>query len=245
MTYSLHRRDLLIAGLAAGAATLLPRIAHAANSFPCDWKSGFVMDPNKKGRVGYLTSFNGLGLAAALATDLTVYAPYSAAKPPAYAAAVPANGKLNVVGVVENVSWGGGVGDPWSFSVYMSRENALLLKSLKQMTLKTTAIRSLGFWIANYDTATKVWYEQAYPKAPSNLVAQLNATSKTDVKLHVADEGVKVASGIDVLVYNVYFEIVPAANQLATFQIATSPTATSVKSWGLVVGTLPGAVPPR
>ena len=33
----------------------------------CDWKSGFVMDPNKKQRVGYLLNLDGLGLDATLA----------------------------------------------------------------------------------------------------------------------------------------------------------------------------------
>ena len=29
---------------------------------PCDWKSGFLMDPTNKQRCGYLTAFNGLDL---------------------------------------------------------------------------------------------------------------------------------------------------------------------------------------
>ena len=33
-----------------------------AIELPCDWKSGFVMDPTKKQRCGYLMAFNGLDL---------------------------------------------------------------------------------------------------------------------------------------------------------------------------------------
>jgi hypothetical protein len=209
-------------------------------SFPCDWKSGFVMDPVKKQRVGYLTAFNGIGLSAALAADLSVYSPYNSAAAPTYAAAAPdATTKLvKAVGILENVSWNGGVGDAFTFSCYMSSENANLLKALKSLTLKTTSISSLGWWICNFDEETKQWFEEHHPLAPLAISAQLNAVSKNDIRLHVADEPVKVASNIDVNVYNVYFEIVPAANQTATFHVASSPTKKVALNWGLVVGTI-------
>lgn len=216
-----------------------------AHSFPCDWKSGFVMDPTKKQRFGYLTSFNGLGLAAALATDISVFCPYNNATAPAYTPVAIANGKVNVVGVVENINWNGGVGDAWSFSIYMSSENAMLLKTLQQMTLKTTSISALGFWAGDFDEEVKAWFEQVHPLAPLSLTCQLNAPTPKDIRLHVADEPVKVAAGIDVNVYNVYFEVVPAANQTATFNLATSSTKKVAKNWGLVVGTLAkGALAP-
>jgi hypothetical protein len=209
-----------------------------AHSFPADWKSGFVMDPQKKQRFGYLTAFNGIGLAAALASDLTVFTPYNSASAPAYTGVKPANGQVSVVGVIENISWQGGVGDAISVSAYISSENANLIKALKSMTLKTTSVTSIGFWVSNFDEEVKAWFEEFYPKAPALFTGQINAVSKTDVRLHVADEPVKVAPNIEVNVYNVYMELVPAANQTATFSVATSPTKVVVKNWGLVVGTL-------
>jgi len=217
----------------------------AGHNFPCDWKAGFVMDPTKKQRVGYLISFNGLGLSAALAADLTVFTPYNNATAPAYSKLTITNNQVSVVGIVENISWGGGVGDAFSFSVYMSSENAMLLKTLQQLTLKTTSISSLGWWVGDYDEETKCWFEQAYPLAPLEVTCMLNAPSPKDIRLHVADDPVKVAPGIDVNVYNCYFECIPAANQTATFNIATSSTKKVAKNWGLVVGTLAkGALAP-
>jgi len=215
------------------------------HNFPCDWKAGFVMDPTKKQRVGYLTAFNGLGLSAALAADLTVFTPYNNTTAPAYTPLAITNNLVNVVGVVENISWGGGVGDAISISTYMSSENAMLLKTLQQLTLKTTSISVLGWWVGDYDEETKVWFEQAYPLAPLEVTCMLNAPSPKDIRLHVADDPVKVAPGIDVNVYNCYFECIPAANQTATFNIATSSTKKVAKNWGLVVGTLAkGALAP-
>jgi hypothetical protein len=216
-----------------------------AHNFPCDWKAGFVMDPTKKQRVGYLTSFNGLGLSAALAADLSVFTPYNNTTAPAYTPLAITNNLVNVVGVVENVSWNGGVGDAISISCYMSSENAMLLKTLQQLTLKTTAVSALGFWVGDFDEEVKAWFEVFHPLAPLSVTCQLNAPTPADLRLHVADEPVKVAAGIDVNVYNVYFEFVPAANQTATYNVATSSTKKIAKNWGLVVGTLAkGALAP-
>lgn len=199
------------------------------------------MDPVKKERVGYLTDFNGIGLTAPLKKDITVYCPYAGASTPAYPALGSLeDGKVTVTAILENVSWLGGVGDPFTFSCYMSSENANLLRTLKQMTLKTTGISAVGWWVANYDPETKVWFEEHYPKAPAKIAAQLNAVGKNDIRLFIADEPVKVAPNIEVNVYNVYFEIVPAANQTAAILAAAGPGKNVVLPWGLRVGAVGG-----
>jgi len=208
-------------------------------NFPCDWKSGFVMDPTKKQRVGYLVTFDGIGLAAPLAQDVTVFTPYNVdGADTGYASLKVAEDKVNVVGVLDNFSWQGGVGDPICISAYMSAENALLIKGMLKMTLKTTSIKTLGWWIGNFDEETKAWFNEAHPKAPAEITAQLNAPGGKDVRLVVADEPTKVAANIDVNVYNIYFEVVPAANQTCDFHFATASGKNFVKRWGLKVGTL-------
>ena len=208
-------------------------------NFPCDWKSGFVMDPTKKQRVGYLVTFDGIGLAAPLAQDVTGFTPYNVdGADTGYASLKVAEDKVNVVGVLDNFSWQGGVGDPICISAYMSAENALLIKGMLKMTLKTTSIKTLGWWIGNFDEETKAWFNEAHPKAPAEITAQLNAPGGKDVRLVVADEPTKVAANIDVNVYNIYFEVVPAANQTCDFHFATASGKNFVKRWGLKVGTL-------
>jgi len=49
---------------------------------------------------------------------------------------------------------------------------------------------------------------------------------------------VKIAPNIDVNVYNLYFEVVPAANMTYDLRFATSASKQFVKGWGLKVGTL-------
>lgn len=215
--------------------------------FPCNWRAGFVMDPTQKQRFGYVTSLDGFGLSAALDLDISVYTPYNVGAAPTYAGlgsnytASTEDSPISVckvVGILESWSWAGGVGDPISVSMYMSQENATKIKALQQMTLKTTTIKKLGYWIANFDEEVKKWYEEAYPKAPTELTGQLNAPGKNDIRLAVATEPVKVAPNIDVNVFNVFLEIVPAANQQHTLHFANSDQKKVVKGWGLVVGTM-------
>lgn len=214
---------------------------------PCNWRAGFVMDPVKKQRFGYVTSLDGFGLSAALPADIAVYTPFNTGAAPTYAGLssnyTPADenspmGICKVVGVIESFSWGGGVGDPISISMYVSQENATQIKALQQLTLKTTTIKNLGWWIANFDEEVKKWYEESFPKAPPQVTGQLNAPSKNDIRLAVALEPEKVAPNIDVNVFNLFMEIVPAANQQHTLHFANSDQKKVVKGWGLVVGTM-------
>jgi hypothetical protein len=245
----ISRRQALLAGAAAGAVILAPRFARAASvphNYDCDKASAFVMDPNQHRRVGYLTELEGFGRAP-LAKDLVVNVPWLTATP-AYTrvasalVAGPAQPKtLKVVGVIEKIAWNGGVGDPFSFTAYLSQQNASQIKTAQQATLTTTTIKSLGFWVANYDQETKVWFEQFYPLNPPTLSGIIGP--KDNPKLNVDLTPVPVKDGIDVMVYKVSFEIVPAANRAFTLSTANSPKTRAAKAWGLVVGTPSPAAP--
>jgi hypothetical protein len=221
-----------------------------AYNLACDWRAGFVMDPQKKQRCGYLLALDGFGLSGPLPQDITVFLPYNAT--PAMftdksllnitAESTPAS--VQCVGVLDSFSWGGGVGDPISLSVYLSTENAQQIKTKLQTTLTTTSIKKLSWWIANYDEVNKVWFEEAYPLGKASgskflISGQLNAPGGKDVRLHVADEAVKVAPNIDVNVIEVSFEIVPAANETYDLGFALDEKQKYVNGWGLKVGAQP------
>ena len=203
----------------------------------CDWKAGFVMDPAKKQRVGYMFHMNGLGMTDFLKPDIDVFTPYNSAAAPAYANAKVTNSKVTVVGLIAHFSFAGGVGDPICISAYISAENQAQLKGKLQTTLASTIIKQISWWIVNFDEEVKVWFEEAYPKDPAILAAQVNAANKTDIRLHVSDEPTKIAANIDVNVYNMYIEIVPAANSTYALQFASSSKTPYVRNWGLKVGT--------
>jgi hypothetical protein len=217
-------------------------------NFACDWKSGFVMDPSKKQRVGYLVWFQGLGMDSEgfFKQDIEVFSPYEATGA-AYTEVgslwVKDSGKMTATGVIENISWEGGVGDPICVSAYISTENALTLKAKMQGTLATTKVTKLAWWVINFDTEKKAWFEEWHPLAPAVMTGQLNAAGQ-DLRVAVSDEATRVAPNIDVNVYNVYFEVVPAANVTHTMTLASGEGKKVAKNWGLTVGTTAKAALP-
>ena len=213
---------------------------------PCDWKSGFLVDPTRKQRCGYLVSFNGLDLAAEPTKDadeykVQVFTPYNADSAE-YASVAPASNEdglrtLDCIGIIDSFSWGGGAGDPICISAYVSTEFANQLKAKQKTSLSTTSIKKLGWWIVNYDIENKCWFEEAFPKATDGFVTgQLNARGGKDVALRIADEGTSIAPNIDVQVFNIYFEVVPGANATYPLRFAQGKTKPFVKGWGLQVG---------
>lgn len=204
----------------------------------CDWRSGFVMDPEKKQRVGYLVKFSGLNMGEYLKADIDVFTPYNSSETGYGEVEVDSDEtKVTVVGVMEDFSWGGGVGDPICISAYISSENAEVLSAKTKTTLDTTIISELAWWIVNFDEENKVWYEECYPLDPEIAGGQLNAPGGSDVRLVVSADATKIAPTVDLNVYNMYFEVIPAANTTYNFHFASSMKTKFVKNWGLKIGT--------
>jgi hypothetical protein len=197
------------------------------------------MDPTKKQRVGYLVYFQGLDMGDFLNQDVQVFTPYSNATANYGEVTLDKDsGKATVVGVIESFSFGGGVGDPICISAYISAENAMNISAKLKTTLVTTTVKKLGWWICNFDEENKVWFEEAFPKDPTTLIGQLNAPGGKDIRLQVAAEATKIAPNVDVNVYNIYFEVVPAANSTYALHFASSAKTNFIRNWGLKVGTM-------
>jgi hypothetical protein len=212
--------------------------------YECDRESGFAPDSNSHKRVGYITKLDGFGLSDPATPDLTVSIPYSGQ--PKYSGITltqPGAGGLlrtaSVVGVLEEFSWAGGVGDAIKFDFWCSQENATTIKALQQLGLKNSTVKGFGWWIVDYDQETKQWFEQSYPVGDPAIKGLI--TGKDNPELSVDLSPVAVKDGIDVNVYKVSISVVPAANQQYPLEFASSAENPIVKSWGLVVGTLPAA----
>jgi hypothetical protein len=210
----------------------------AGVDLPCDWKSGFIMDPSKKQRVGYLTAFKGMNMGEFLKPDVKVFTPFNNGSPTYSGVTVDtSNGTADCVGVIESYSFAGGVGDPVCIGAYISAENAEVLAAKLKTTLETTKVTSLGWWIANFDEENKVWFEEAFPISAPTVQGQLNAPGGKDVRIVVAQDPTKIAANVDVNVYHLYMEVIPAANSTFSFHFATSVKTKFVRNWGLKIGT--------
>lgn len=204
--------------------------------FPCDRSAGFIMSPDVRKTVGYITALNVSVLRNALASDLQVPIPFDTGTGPTYGGLehtaperfVP--GVARVVGVLERFSWAGGVGDPLELDIWMSQENASEIWELKYRSpgLNNASVTALAWWIGAYDQETKVWYEASHPLPASGtpITGIING--------HDADMNpTQVADGIDVNVYKVSLKVAPAAGKRQhTFHMASSSQKQMVKSWG-------------
>ena len=208
----------------------------AGFDLPCDWKSGFLMDPLNKQRVGYLTTLKCIDLDEALSVDVTAFTPFpaDAGTFEGFSDVIDEN-KVKVVGVIDSFSFAGGVGDPICISAYVSTENANMLSGKTKDGVKTTKVNELGWWIVNYDTEKKSWYEEAHPKGKKAITGQLNERGGV-VSLKVAPQPTKITANIDVSVVNIYLEVIPAANAVYDLHFAESQSTKLVRNWGLKVG---------
>ena len=220
---------LLVAGplvlIAVSAASSAP-IPYA---YSCDVQNGFAIDPNVHARVGYITAFYGMGLPA-FNSDLAVSLPFKPTHGSFGILQAPGLPPVtNVVGVIESLTWNGGVGDPLQLRFFVSQENAFTLAAMTQSHLTSNIIKSLGWWIGDYDQEAKRWFEQAYPLSPATVSGVLPTTSAVLVNV----TPVPVKDGIDVNVYEVTLNVAPALHTTFSLAFANLSTKSVLKMWGI------------
>jgi hypothetical protein len=138
---------------------------------------------------------------------------------------------------MENFEWNGGVGDPIKITYYVSQGNAHKVKALQQSTLKTTVVKTLKWWIADFDQETKVWFEQSFPNTSDEKISGL-ITGKENPELDVDLTPVVAKDGIDVNVYKITMSVAPGANNSFVLHMANSAGSPVAKGWGIKIGDL-------
>jgi hypothetical protein len=68
------------------------------------------------------------------------------------------------------------------------------------------------------------------------VVGQLNAPGGKDFRISVAQDATRISATLDTNVYNLYLEVIPAANATYNFHFATSAKTPYIRNWGLKVG---------
>jgi hypothetical protein len=217
-------------------------MANISFDYECDLSSGFVMDPNENKRFGYVTALDGFGLPEQLKQDLTVAVPYNKGGSPTFGAPInykrtagSPTGTASVVGVLKQFHWAGGACDPIKLEFYASQGNAMQILSLQHNALKTTDIKTLGWWIADYDQDTKEWFEQAHPVSSSGgITGHINGREDPVLEVDLNPERVK--DNVDVFVYKVTLEVVPAGKLRHKLHFASSAQKKLIRKWGVLIG---------
>jgi len=193
-------------------------------NFDCDWRFGFNLEAKKKATVGYLLFWSGCG-GLTLPQDIEVWNPFSS----------PGQTILNgprvpCVGLLEQFRFDGGSTDPMRFSVYVSKGTAANVRA-KLVSPLTNIKLKLAFYIIGFDDEKKVWYEAALIKDASSKVDAVLDTVAGNLQLYVATEPTAVAEHLDIQVYKLEFQVVPALGTTAHLEFATGPTTRVVREW--------------
>lgn len=193
-------------------------------NFDCDWRFGFNLEAKKKATVGYLLFWSGCG-GLTLPQDIEVWNPFSSP------GQTILNGpRVTCVGLIEQFRFAGGQNDPMRLTAYVSKGTAANVRA-KLVTPLTNTKLKLTFYVIGFDDEKKVWYEAALIKDASCKVDAVIDTVAGDLQLFVSTEPTAVSEHLDILVYKLEFQVVPALGKTAHLEFATGPTTRVVRQW--------------
>lgn len=194
-------------------------------NFECDWRFGFNVEASKKGMVGYLLFWSGCG-GLTLEQDMEVWNPFSSS-----GQTIVSGPRITAIGLIERFQFQGGASDPISISAYVSKGAAANVRAKLVTPLTNTKIKT-AFYIIGFDDEKKAWYEAALIKDATCKVDAVLDTVNGDLQLFVSKEPTAIAEHLDVQVFKMEFQIVPAVGKTANLEFATGPTTRVVRSWG-------------
>lgn len=196
-----------------------------ALGFDCDWQLGLNLRSSRTGCVGFILSFSGLG-GLDLRKDIEVPHPVSDRE----ARTIVGQDQIGCVGLIHRFRYEGGDEDPIRIEAYVSKGSAANVRAKLAKPLADTSL-SLAWYIVDFDPETKVWYEAAFLKSQKAAKANVDSTGGS-LQLFVDNEATNVADHLDIGVYRLEVQVVPADKKRATLEFATGPRSRLVKRWG-------------
>jgi len=192
--------------------------------FDCDWRFGINLQARMKGTVGYLLEWNGCG-GLNLTKDIEVWNPFNTS-----GQRVVSGNTIKCIGLLESFRYAGGENDPIRLRAYVSRGTAADLRSKLARPLTNTRLK-LAWYILDFDEGDKRWFEAALLKSPKMAEAAIDTTGGT-LQIFVDREATRVSETLDLNVFGIEFQVVPASKKKALLEFASGPTHRLVKQWG-------------
>lgn len=193
-------------------------------SFDCDWQFGFNLHSLGKGTVGYLLFWSGVG-GLNLKKDIQVWNPFDSA-----GQTVVQGPKIECIGLIEQFRFEGGEDDPIRITAYVSKDVAADVRATLARPLPSTKLK-VAWYIVSYDDDTRCWYESSLVRDKKNAEANID-TADGVMQMFIDNQGTRIAETLDLKVYKLDFQIVPAAKKTSLLEFATGPSQRIVKKWG-------------
>lgn len=203
-------------------------LAPSANSldFDCDWRYGFNLSAHQKGTVGYLLFWSGCG-GLNLPKDIEVWNPHHGTP----GQTVVSGAKVSCLGLIESFRFAGGEEDPIRITAYVSKDTAANVRAKLARPLTNTKVK-VQWYLVSYDDEAKNWYESVLIKDSAKANANID-TMKGQVQLFIDNAPTQVSETLDLRVYRLEFQIIPAAGATTNLEFATGASQRLVKAWGV------------
>jgi len=189
--------------------------------FPCDGIQAFNFEADAQSPIGHLTSFKvGSDDTGKLAADLNVKKPTDKTV-------------VAVVGVLNQIHWGGGLSDDISFSCQISTPNKQAVQGLLQGKLEDTTC-TFGFIVYDYDPVAKKYF----------IALQGSATDNTPLNGLLKKSGKQLVWSVDAAPgpvqspknFGMAAQIVAQDQAEQGITYATADQKNIAKKWGTKVG---------
>ena len=99
------------------------------------------------------------------------------------------------------------------------------------MLFRSNTSIKLAWYIIDFDNEAKLWYEAAFLKSPKQASANVDS-SGGELQLFIDNAATAINDTLDIGVYALEIQSVPADNKKATLEFATGPRRRLVKRWG-------------
>lgn len=192
--------------------------------FDCDWRFGFNLHSKGKSTVGYLLFFSGCG-GLSLPKDIELWNPFDAA-----GQTIARGPKIKCIGVLESFRFEGGKRDPIRMVAYVSKDVAADIRAKLARPLPSTKLK-VSWYIVGYDDDKKAWYEAALLRGDKRAEANVDIADG-EVQMFIASQGTRVSETLDLKVYRLEMQVIPAAGKSTELEFATGPSQRLVKTWG-------------
>ncbi|HQO10627.1 MAG TPA: hypothetical protein PLK90_08945 [Clostridiales bacterium] len=196
---------------------LFAQMPKASINIPCSAYQGFNFDTFSHENVGHVTYMK-ISDVQALVNDLTVVNPISYPQ------------TVQVAGVMRDIYWEGGVGDPIQMSFLVSTANKQTVAMLLSGTMQNTEVE-FDFNVYSYDNYAHTYFKAFYPVNNAHL---LGLIQESGGELYISIEDEPDAEIEQPTVFLMTIGIMPQdiTQQLL---VGISSTQSVVKQWGIGV----------
>ncbi len=191
--------------------------------YDCDFRLGFNFNPSNSGTVGYLLFWSGCG-GLSLQKDIQVWNPYSGS-----GQTIVGGSTISCVGVIEQFRFKGESDAPVRIAAYVSKATAANIRNQVASGVTATSVQ-VAWYIISYDDERKQWFEAAFIHGGAKAAANVDVVGGV-LQLAVDPKPTRLNEQLDILVYRMEFQVVPAEDGSSTLEFASGPTQRLVKTW--------------